>query len=103
MAAARLLDSLSGDRNRKFKDSTFLMLIRRLRDREVKVEAALRIGTREYQFVANCADAGDTTGLAESTIREAQVGSPARQVFKVRFRHSYYYNYRPEHGAFSIS
>lgn len=36
--AAQLLDSLSGNQSRKFQDSTFLALMRRLRDREVKVE-----------------------------------------------------------------
>lgn len=36
--AAQLLDSLSGNQSRKFQDSTFLALMRRLRDREVRVE-----------------------------------------------------------------
>lgn len=36
--AAQLLDSLSGNHSQKFQDSMFLALMRRLRDREVKVE-----------------------------------------------------------------
>lgn len=36
--AAHLLDSLRGNQSQKFQDSTFLALMRRLRDREVKVE-----------------------------------------------------------------
>lgn len=36
--AAQLLDSLSGNQSQKFQDSTFLALMRRLRDREVMVE-----------------------------------------------------------------
>ncbi|RPB10847.1 hypothetical protein P167DRAFT_606994 [Morchella conica CCBAS932] len=36
--AAQLLESLSGNQSRKFQDSTFLALMRRLRDREVRVE-----------------------------------------------------------------
>lgn len=36
--AAQLLDSLSGNQSQKFQESTFLALMRRLRDREVKVE-----------------------------------------------------------------
>lgn len=38
MTAAHLLDSLRGNQSQKFQDSTFLALMRRLRDREVKVE-----------------------------------------------------------------
>lgn len=36
--AAHLLDSLRGNQSQKFQDSTFLALMRRLRDREVTVE-----------------------------------------------------------------
>lgn len=36
--AGQLLDSVSHDQSQKFKDSNFLALMRRIRDREVRVE-----------------------------------------------------------------
>ncbi|OKL59091.1 hypothetical protein UA08_05776 [Talaromyces atroroseus] len=64
--AGHLLDSLSHDNSQKFKESNFLALMRRIRDREVHIEGdefrettqALHPGGKDYPGKCKTGDAG---------------------------------------------
>lgn len=74
--AGQLLDSVSHETNEKFQQSSFLALMRRLRDREVRVEGDKMVEVRDSPFASSSVSAHPTVPSTPVSVTSAAQSVP---------------------------